>query len=176
MKISKRELMLGVGTLAAALYAFLFYIGSGQIESWQALRMEQEQLQDSIKRSQLLVEEFEDWDAQMQELQTQMPVFPANRRMDVHWLREIENKASRHELRILRHEVGPEQQEGPIFELPVYCRRWEGTLDALVHFLFDLQMEGAMLDVRYLHIRPKDRVIHDGRFDLFCAYRREESS
>lgn len=173
MKVSPRETMLGLATLCAALYAGLFYLGAGQLDTWKLLRVEREQLWDSIHRSQALVEEKPTWESQMQELQALMPLFPADKRMDVHWLGEMEGKAAKNDLKILRHEVGTEQREGPIFELPVYCRRWEGTLDALVHFLFDLQSEGAMLDVRYLHIKPKDKVIHDGRFDLFCAYRRE---
>jgi len=173
VKITQRETMLGICTLCAALYAGLFYLGSGQMDNWRLLREEQAQLWDSIRRSQALVEERGEWEAQMEAMQALMPLFPRDKRMDVHWLSEVEGKATRHDLKILRHEVGSEQREGPIFELPVYCRRWEGTLDALVYFLFDLQSEGAMLDVRYLHIKPKDKVIHDGRFDLFCAYRRE---
>ena len=173
MKITPRETILGMATAGAALYAGLIYLGSGQLDTWRLLRTEKAQLQDSILRSTALVEERSEWEQQMESLQTLMPMFPRDKQMDVHWLSEVEGKAARNELRILRHEVGNEQQEGPIYELPVYCRRWEGTLDALVHFLFDLQGEGAMLDVRYLHIKPKDKLIHDGRFDLFCAYRRE---
>ncbi len=173
MKVTPRETILGMATAGAALYAGLIYLGSGQLDAWRLLRTERAQLQDSILRSQALVEERSEWETQMESLQALMPTFPRDKQMDVHWLSEVEGKAAKNELRIVRHEVGNEQQEGPIYEMPVYCRRWEGTLDALVHFLFDLQGEGAMLDVRYLHIKPKDKLIHDGRFDLFCAYRRE---
>ncbi len=175
MKLTQRELVLGMVTLTAALYGGLLYFGSGQLQTWRLQRLEREQLLDSIRRSQAEVEKHPEWSSKMGELQNLMPLFPRDKRMDVHWLSEVEGKATAHDLKILRHEVGSEQQEGPIYELPVFCRRWEGTLDALVHFLFDLQAEGAMLDVRYLYIRPKDKVIHDGRFDLYCAYRREES-
>ncbi len=175
MKLTQRELVLGLVTLTAALYGGLLYFGSGQLQVWRQLRLEREQLLDSIRRSQSEVEKHPFWSAKMDDLQNLMPVFPRDKRMDVHWLSEVEGKATAHELKIFRHEVGSEQKEGPIYELPVFCRRWEGTLDALVHFLFDLQAEGAMLDVRYLYIRPKDKVIHDGRFDLYCAYRREGS-
>lgn len=173
MKITPREVMLGMATLGAALYAGLIYFGSGQLDSWRLLRAERTQLLDSVQRSRDLVEEQPKWEAQMQELQTLMPLFPKDKRMDVHWLSEMEGKAAKNDLKILRHEVGNEQQEGPIYELPVFCRRWEGTLDAMVHFLFELQEEGAMLDIRYLLIKPKDKLIHEGRFDLYCAYRRE---
>ncbi len=174
MKITKRETVLGIATLGAALYALLFYLGAGQLEGYRTLKAERAQLQDSIRRSQALVGERSRWETEMEGLQSRMPVFPRDKQMDVHWLSVIEQKAEQHGLKILRHETGAEQREGPVYELPVFGRRWEGTLDALVYFLFDLQREGAMLDVRYLHVRPKDRVIHDGRFDVYCAYRREE--
>lgn len=175
MTITRRETVLGIATLLAALYGGLFYLGSGQLANWRLLQAEKAQLWDSIRRSEALVNERERWETEMAELQALMPQFPAAMLMDVHWLREMESKATKHDLKIIRHEAGTEQREGPIYELPVYCRRWEGTLDSLVHFLFDLQSEGAMLDIRYLYIKPKDKVIHDGRFDLYCAYRREEA-
>lgn len=173
MKMSLREWVLGMLTLAAALFGLLFYLGSSRMSELQGIRAEQEQLLGSIAMSRELVGEQEQWESRMAERQGQMPVFPQGQRMDLHWLSVIESVAGRHQLQILRHEPGEERQEGPVYELPVYVRQWEGTIDALVRFLFDIEREGAMLDVRYLHVRPKDRTIRHGRLDIFCAYRRE---
>ena len=175
MKITRREGVLGFVVLMCGLYAGLFYLGRGLFEDWKTLQAEKEQLRDAILRSEVLVESRSQWEAKMQELQSLMPQFPKDKRMDVHWLGEMEKKAAARELAIVRHEVGKELQEGPIYELPLYCRRWEGSLEALVYFLFDLEGEGAMLDVRYLHVKPKDKMTLDGRFDLYCAYRKEGS-
>ncbi len=175
MTITRRETILGIATLAAAAYGGLIYLASGQLASWRLLQTEKAQLQDSIRRSEALVGERERWASEMEQLQALMPQFPADMQMDVYWKREMDLKATKHDLKIVNYEAGAEQREGPIYELPVFCRRWDGTLDSLVHFLFDLQSEGAMLDVRYLHIKPKDKVIHEGRFDLYCAYRRQET-
>jgi len=173
MKMSSREYILGMTTLAAALFGLLFYLGSSHMPELQAIRVEQEQLQASIAMSRELVEEQDLWASRMAEREGQMPVFPAGERMDLHWLSLIERVASRHQLRILRHEPGEEVQEGPVYELPVYVRQWEGSLEALVRFLFDIEREGAMLDIRYLLVRPKDRTIRQGRLDIYCAYRRD---
>jgi hypothetical protein len=56
--------------------------------------------------------------------------------------------------------------------LPIECREWEASLDALVRFLFELQSEGAMLDIRQLLIKPRGQGILRGRFTLYCAYAR----
>lgn len=173
MKMSSREWMLGMLTLAAALYGLLFYLGSAQMSDLQAIRQEQEQLRGSIRASQELVADRELWESKMTERQDLMPVFPAGERMDLHWLSVVEGVAARHQFRLQRHEPGQEQKAGPVFELPVHVRQWEGSIDALVRFLFDIEREGAMLDVRYLQIRPKDRTLRNGRLDIFCAYRRE---
>jgi hypothetical protein len=175
MTITRREAILGIATLAAAAYGGLFYLAARQMDEWRLLQAEKTQLWDSIRRSEVLVGEQQRWTDEMATLQALMPQFPAGMQMDVHWKREMDKKATRHNLKIVNHEAGAEQREGPIYELPVFCRRWEGTLDSLVHFLFDLQSEGAMLDIRYLYIKPKDRVIHDGRFDLYCAYRKDDA-
>jgi Tfp pilus assembly protein PilO len=165
--------MLGVFTIAAALYGALFYFGSGQLSELQVIKSEQEQIRGSIAMSKELVAERATWEDQMGERQSMMPVFPADQRMDLHWLSVIESVAARHNFQILRHEPGEEKQEGPIYELPVFVRQWEGSIESLVRFLFDIEREGGMLDVRYLHVRPKDKTIRHGRLDIYCAYRRD---
>lgn len=173
MKASPREQILGVLTIAAGLYGLLFYLGSSRMTELQTIRTEQEQLRSSIATSKELLEDRERWEQQMQERQDMMPVFPAEQRMDLHWLSVIESVAARHKFQILRHEPGEEKQEGPIYELPVFVRQWEGNIESLVRFLFDIEREGGMLDVRYLHVRPKDKTIRHGRLDIYCAYRRD---
>jgi hypothetical protein len=173
MKLSKREWILAISTITVALYSLLFYVGSGWLSTLQVLRLQQTTLREGIGESKLLVADREQWEAGMEERRGLMPVFPHGQRMDLHWLSAIEGVASRHQLLILSHQSGEERQEGPVYELPVLVRQWEGSIDALVHFLFDIEREGAMLDVRYIHIRPKDRTVLQGRMDIFCAYRRD---
>lgn len=175
MTISARESILAVATAAVALFAVTGLLMRGKVDDWKMLRRQQAQVRDSITRSKTLVEQHDKWNDRMNELQGLMPRFPADKRMGVHWSREMEKKANANDLKILRHEVGSEIQQGPIYELPIECRDWEGTLDALVHFLFDLQSEGAMLDIRYLRIKPKNKMLRTGRFALYCAYMRESS-
>ena len=62
---------------------------------------------------------------------------------------------------------------GDVFELPIEVRDWEGSLEALVGFLFELQSQGAMLDIRHLVMKPNEKKVLRGRFVLYCAYTRE---
>jgi len=173
VKISTRESVLALVTVAVALFVVTGLLARSKIDDLKLLRRQQEQVRSSVERSKLLVAEQEKWSARMTELQGLMPRFPQAKRMDVYWTTEMERIANSHDLKLIRHEPGAERQEGPIYELPIECRDFAGTLDALVHFLFDLQSEGAMLDIRYLRIKPKDKVLRTGRFSLYCAYRRD---
>ncbi len=175
MKISTRETVLGLITVSAALFGATAWLSGSKIEAWKSVRQQQLQVESSIERSKVLVEQRDTWTARMAELEGLMPRFSQDKRMDVYWSAEMEKKAAKNGLKILRHEIGSEIQEGVVYELPIECRDWSGSLDALVHFLFDLQSEGAMLDVRYLRIKPKDKMIRTGRFSLYCAYMRESS-
>ena len=173
MKISTRESVLALATISVALFGVTALLSGSKIDAWESVRQQQLQVADSIETSKILVEQQEKWSTRMSELQGLMPRFPQGKRMDVYWSAEMEKKAARHGLKILRHEIGSELQEGLVYELPIECRDWSGSLDALIHFLFDLQSEGAMLDIRYLRIQPKGKLLRTGRFSLYCAYMRE---
>ena len=79
-------------------------------------------------------------------------------------------------MKISKRQPGEEKQQGEVYELPIECREWEGSLDAITHFLFDLQSEGAMMDIRHLLIKPKGEGVLGGRFWLHCAYTRGQES
>lgn len=173
MKMSIRESGLALATVSVALFAATALLSGSQIEAWKSIRAQQDDVRIAIERSKKLIEQQDYWMSRMAELQGLMPRVPQGKSMDVYWSSEMEAKATAHGLQILKHDVGTEIQEGLVYELPIECREWSGSLDALIHFLFDLQSEGAMLDVRYLRIKPKDKVIRTGRFSLYCAYMRE---
>ena len=90
--------------------------------------------------------------------------------------------ASESGLSIIRRQAGEERQEGDVYELPIECKEWEGSLESLVKFLYAVHAEGAMLDVRKLFIRPGSSAAGKaatglrGSFTLFCAYLRSDSN
>jgi hypothetical protein len=82
--------------------------------------------------------------------------------------------ASEKKLAITRRQTGKEEEVGDVYELPIECKNWEGTLDSMVGFLYGLREEGAMLDVRQIYIRPAAPGYLKGTFTLYCAYMRGE--
>ena len=143
-----------------------------KIARWNELREEQADMIRQIEQNRKLLAEKKQWEDRYERLRRMLPHHPADRETDVYWLSVMDNLAARHAVKITKRQVRDEKKQGDVYELPIECREWEGTLDAIVHFLFDLQAEGAMLDVRQMLVRPKGKGLLKGRFSLYCAYTR----
>jgi hypothetical protein len=175
MTVSPREKALALITLTALLYGALGLTVRGRLEMLRALRQEHRARQTLLAERRALVAQGDEWARQYAELQDLMPVFEAGRRVDTYWLAIMDRLAAKNNFSILRRQVGSEQPAGDVHELPIDCKEWEGSLESLVGFLYDLQAEGAMLDVRQMYIRPapNNPALLRGSFTLFCAYLRE---
>ncbi|MDP6490262.1 MAG: type 4a pilus biogenesis protein PilO [Kiritimatiellia bacterium] len=176
MKITSRELTLGIVTLTVGLFGVTFLLARPRLTEWQSLKKTQTRLEDEIRRDSDLVSKRAEWEGRFDALSEAMPQYAEKQKTDVLWLSTIDSVASKHGLEIRRIEAGDERQQGDVYELPIECTEWEGNLDALLHFLFDLQSRGAMLDVRFLHIKPKAGKVLRGRFSLSCAYTRGDNT
>lgn len=174
MKVTSRELTLGLLTLTVGLFGGTALLARPRLAEWERLRKTQERLERETRIDRDLVEKQAEWTDRFEVLSKAMPQYGVTQKTDVLWLSTIDSVARRHGLEIRRIEAGEERQQGDVYELPIECQEWEGSLDALVHFLFDLQSRGAMLDVRFLLIRPKAGRVLRGRFSLSCAYTRGE--
>jgi hypothetical protein len=174
MKLKPRETILLVVTALAALYGVSSLMAIQYIEKWQEMRATELQLSRLADAQDGLIEQSERWTQEREALAGVLPRFEAGRQADVYWRDVIYGAADQHKLKLLRVDVGDPELQGGAYELPVECSSWEGTLDALVHFLFALQGDGAMIDTQYLRIRAKGKLLRSGRFTLSCAYIQDE--
>lgn len=179
MKIHPREAWLMLATASVALFAGTAMLARPKLDDWRDVRRQQAEVRDQIERENRLLQTKESWEKQFSEFTRIIPVFPADKKMDVHWLSIMDELARKHGVSISKRQVQEEKKVGDVYELPIEGREWEGSLDALVHFLFDLQSQGAMLDIRQLLIKPKEQKSDGmlrGRFVLYCAYMREKGA
>ena len=175
MKMAPREIVLGMVTLSVALFAVSIGMAKPRIEKWKAMSVEKDALARKIEASAKLVAEKGKWAGEVEGLNKMLPSFPVGKEVDVHWLSVIEQVASNNGLKLIKRQKGDEKQVGDVYELPIECREWQANLDSLVRFLFDLQNQGAMLDVRQLLVEPKGKGVLGGRFVLYCAFTRDSS-
>lgn len=115
--------------------------------------------------------------ARYDELKDKMPIFPAGKSVDTHWLPIMDDTARTNDVNIVTRSIGSEEQIGEVTELTLECRDWEARLDSLVHFMYDIETrQDAMMDLRQLYIKPSTKKpgMLQGTFTLNCAYMREE--
>ncbi|MDD5707665.1 MAG: hypothetical protein PHR35_17230 [Kiritimatiellae bacterium] len=178
MTVSAREKAMAAITLMAVLYGVLGLSLRGRVEKMRELRAVHREQKELMAQRDALIAQRADWEQQYNGLKDLMPVFEPGRRVDTYWLAIMDRLAAKNNFSIVKRQIGAEQPAGDVFEMPIECKDWEGSLDALVGFLYDMQSEGAMLDVRQMYIRPAPNkpALLRGSFKLHCAYMRAETA
>lgn len=175
MKMSTRELVLLFLTLTIGLFGGTAILARPKLDEWQTLKKSQAETAEEITKNEYLIAQRDRWDARFNELKTKLPQYPVDQKMDIYWMSVMEKLAGDNALIIIKRQQKAEEKEGDVYELPIDCREWEGSLDAIVGFMVDLQKDGAMLDIREIAMKPNNDKILRGRFLLHCAYTREQS-
>ena len=171
--VSSREKNMLLITVVVVLYAAAGLSYKKQAANWKVAQRVYATAQKKLNDENALIAAKEEWSAKYTQMRDLMPVFPYEKDVDTHWLNVMDSVATRNGFTIARRQTGKEAEVGDVYELPIDCKDWEGTLEALVKFLYDLHQEGAMLDVRQLFIRPSTKPGYlKGTFTLYCAYMR----
>ena len=175
MTITGREKALAAITIMALLYGVTALSARGRIEAWRVKRGEYRQVVRQFAEHRALIAKTGEWEHTYAGLRDLMPIFPPDRPVDTYWLNLMDQAAAKNALSIAKRQVGTDVDVGDAHEIEIECKAWEGTLDALVHFLYDLEVAGVMLDMRQMFVRPNpaDHSRLSGSFKLYCAYMRE---
>jgi hypothetical protein len=147
-------------------------------KQWTAKYAEWQRQEMRLQRERAIIALRPEIEARYADLRDRMPVFPEGKSVDTYWLPIMDNTASANNVNIAQRAIGGEENLGDVTELTLECRDWEGRLDSLVWFLYDLETrEDAMMDVRALTIKPsaKKPGILQGAFTLNCAYMRQDA-
>lgn len=174
MKISQREMVLGVATLACLLIGGTWYGVNGKVAEWKDKKGEIARLRDQIIRHEAAINMQSEWSEELAGLEERLRVFDTEQRsVSPELMRTINQIADNHELDILRSNPFDEKPTGNLFELGINCT-WNGDLTALVGFLTELQQQGIRYDIRSLNIQPagKNSGSLKGNMVINCAYTR----
>jgi Tfp pilus assembly protein PilO len=174
MKISTRELGLVWITAVAVLAGGAYWWADPRL---LALREQQAAAEQVVRARQVAEHELgrrEEYREALRDFRSQLPRHAANARVTADLLKMIEKTAAESGVVLLKREPEEERQLGDLFEVSINCT-WEGTLEALVRFLYAIQSQGAILDVSFINVAPKpgQAEMLKGRFTVDCAYSRE---
>ena len=176
MKISQREMFLGVATLAAVLGGIAWYLVDSRTEEWKAKANTITKAEQQIRQYQTAIKMQEDWLDELNALQAGLRKFEVEQRsVSPELMKTIKSISSKHELDITRSQPYNEKPTGDLFELGINCT-WQGSLEAMVGFLAELQQQGVNYDVRQLNVTPvgKNTGKLKGNMVIHCAYTRQQ--
>lgn len=178
MKITQREMFLGVATLAVLLAGLTWYIVDSKVDDWKSKANEMQKLEQQIKLHQNAIKMQENWMGELTDLQKDLRTFDNQQRsVAPELMKTIKGISSKHGLEITRSQPYNEKPTGDLYEMGINCT-WEGSLDAMVHFLAELQQQGVRYDVRQLNVTPvgKDTGNLKGNMVIHCVYTRKAGS
>jgi len=160
-------------TLAIGVAALTWWGGARRIERWTQLGRTRETLEQRRQVAERLVRKRAEVEGRLDELLRALPRYPADRDVTADLLKLVETTAGEHGLRLTRREPERERSAGELYEVAINCN-WEGTLEALVRFLFAIQSQGAVLDVRQLTVTSPKATSSalSGTLTIACAYTR----
>jgi len=175
MKMSNREIIIGMVTLALILFGFTYWMGGSKISEQKEMAEEKSRLRRQIKLHKRILDEKKDWIGRLDALQADLPVYDRRVPISVILSKEITGIAVEHGLELTRTIPGAEKQVDTLYEVNVSCK-WTGDLDALTHFLYALHSKGIRFDVWEIDIKPvaKQKGMLNGSMNINCAYRRTE--
>ena len=176
MKISTRETLLGWLAMVAVLFGVTYFAGQSRLAEWKDVGKVRASLKDRRVIAEHLLEQQESVNKDLDEFRNQIPQHPRGKDVTAELLKMLEKTASENGLTLLRREADKEKSVGDLYELSINCS-WEAELDPLVRFLYALQVQGAILDIRQLTVTPgagaPGRL--KGNFTVDCAYTRPSS-
>jgi len=178
MKISQREIILGVCTLAAVLGGSTWYMVDSKVDVWKSKATEIEKLQQQYSLHQKAIKMQESWLGELNALQSKLPVFDTKKRsVSPELMKTIKTISNKHRVDILKNSPYPEKKIGYLYELGINIT-WQGTLNSMVNFLAEIQQHGVRYDVRTLTVTPvgKNTGKLKGNMVIQCAYLRKPAA
>lgn len=176
MKLTIREAILFMVTAAVGLFAVTAMLAGPKIREWKKTRSEISSVRRRIESYNRLLGQKKRWETRFEKLRGKLPSFSPGKDMNIHWLSTMDRIARMNGVKIIKRDAREEKKVGDVYELPIECRDWQGSLQALKDFLVEIESQGAMMDVRQMLVKPKSHNVLRGRFTLYCAYTRSENN
>lgn len=175
MKLTLRELLLA--WLTGVVLVFLptwYFFAAPRLEAIRELRARQDSASADLDKERRMVEQAPAWQTRLAEALKSLTVYPDAQDVTADMLIKVEGLATQNSLTLTRREPQKERRHGDIGALDIKCN-WEGTLEALVRFLFALQQDHGMLDINQLYIKSENKGVLKGTFTINCSFVRSKA-
>ena len=164
---------LGVVVLYAIAVGVWFFSAES---AWKKAAKNYAKAKETYQKEVKLIGEKRKWADAYEAEKAQMPTFEAGKATDTTWRRKLDEIAEKHHFLIASAQTGKEAEAGDVLELPIDVKSWEGSLEALVRLMHELENTSeGMFDITQISFRPSSKKGYlRGSFTLNCAYMREK--
>jgi hypothetical protein len=172
--LREKAILAILGVIALYAFAGILWFVSAE-SSWKKAAKAYDKAKRTYEAEVKLIGEKRKWVDAYENEKATMPTFESGKATDTTWRRKLDENAARHNIVIASAQTGAEVEAGDVLELPIEVRSWEGSLEALVRFMHELEnTNDGMFDITQLNFKPSSkRGYLRGSFTLNCAYMRE---
>jgi hypothetical protein len=151
-----------------------------QRDTWNKARKSYEREAARYKKESRLIGEKNKWETLYEEEKSHIPTFADGVELDIVCQRKVEDFATKNNIFISNRQAGKSVAGSDVEELEeleIDVKVWEGSLEALVRFMYELETTSeGMFDLKSLNFKPSTKKGYlKGSFVLTCAFMRGES-
>jgi hypothetical protein len=177
MKFTRRELILTGATLLAVVGGASVWFGEPMLKKWDDAAAARTRLENDQREAEHIIQQRAEWEGKLKALREKIPQHLENEQVTAGLLRTIKQTADANRVNVSRLQPDEEKDLGDgLREVAIECT-WDADLDGLVHFLYAVQVQGAILDIRQMTIQPQQGLAGRlrGNFTVFNAFSRTVS-
>lgn len=177
MTLNTREIRLAMGTLILVLVVFGGVLIKDKVAEWVELADTKDGEELVISKYQARIARKAGYLRRIETIKLVLPEYPVGRDVKSQLLQQLNGLAARHRLGITSVDPDKEREVGELglYRLSVSVA-WSGDLEQLTRFLFDMQQQGAVIDVRQLTVKADPRANLSGSMKIDFAYNRVAAS
>ena len=153
MKLAGRELWLAIGGGVALGLLATAWIVQIAISDWKDAIQAEKKVTEKTRLTKRVLARREEVASQLETLQRRLPRYSPDRDVTAEQMRTLDRIAQEQSFGLGQREPQPEGTNGVIREIAIRSA-WESDLSALIHFLYALQTQDVIFDVRRLTITP----------------------
>lgn len=175
MNLSRREMVMAVVTLLIVVVGGTLLLGRPLWTKWKNAAVQRQRLADENRLSARLIRQREEVSTKLDTIRSRLPRFKPGQPVTAELLKTVKRLADENQVAITRIEPDQEKQVGDLSEVAIDCQ-WDATLEGMVKFLYAVQVQGAILDIRQITVAPAQSAAGrlKGNFTVFCAFSRTE--
>lgn len=172
---NKRDFVMVMIMLAVVLLGFTYLLAEPMITQWREAAGARARLERDRGIAERLLASRGDWEMRLSGARSTLPRYSMTQAVGADLLRQVRRLADENRVVTTRISPGAEENIGDLYEQSIEVT-WEAELEALVRFLYAVQVAGATLDIRQMTMTPAQDEKLKGNLRIFFAYQRSEAA